>query len=314
MRERIGKVMLEDRSTDAGLALREPNETESRLLALFSLETEERALRELTERPTWPLLRHLSPLRQSLLSWVSLPAGSRVLELGAECGAVTGAFLGRGLQVLSTDVSPIRCRINALRHREAEGLTVLAAPPEEVLAEQRGKADLVVWTEAPYLPRRDEAENAALKPEDFSGLLSAVRQALSPKGALYLAMENPLGLKYFAGRPEVESGRLFESIEGAKPGACGYTRQQLIRAAEENGFSWTFYYPYPDHFFPERIYSDDWLPREGEMNRNWQNFDADRVLVFDEEKAFNTVIRAGLFPEMCNAFLLRLSLKGGAEA
>ena len=39
MRERIGKVMLEDRSTDAGLALREPNETESRLLALFSLET-----------------------------------------------------------------------------------------------------------------------------------------------------------------------------------------------------------------------------------------------------------------------------------
>ena len=312
MRERIGKVILEDRATDAGRALRGPDETEKRLTALFSMEPEDAVFRELTERPTWPLLQQLSPLRESLMSWIRLPQGARVLELGAECGAVTGAFLGKGLEVLSTDISPIRCRINALRHREEEGLTVLAAMPEEALTEANRQADLIFWASAPVLPSQDCGENVPLNREGFGRLLRAVRSALKDSGVFYLAMENPLGLKYFSGRPEALTGKLFAGIESEDVQVP--SRRELIQMAEENGYDWSFYYPYPDHWFPEKIYSDDWLPREGELSRNWQNFDADRVIVFNEEKAFNTVIRAGLFPELSNAFLLRLSLKGGGDA
>ena len=312
MKERIGKVILEDWATDSGRALREPDETEKRLTALFSMETEDTVSRELTERPTWPLLQQLSPLRESLMSWICLPRGAHVLELGAECGAVTGAFLGKGLEVLSTDISPIRCRINALRHREAEGLTVLAAAPEEALAKMKHQADLIFWPSAPVLPSRDRGENAPMDGEGFGRLLGLVRNSLKDNGVFYLAMENPLGLKYFSGRPEAMTGKLFAGIEGEDVKIL--SRRELIQIAEEYGYDWSFFYPYPDHWFPEKIFTDDWLPREGELSRNWQNFDADRVIVFNEEKAFNTVIRAGLFPELSNAFLLRLSLKGGGDA
>lgn len=309
MRERIGNVRLENR-LEGSAAGREPDAAEKRLLEIVTLYPEAEYAARLAEQPSWPLLKQFSPLRENLMNWIPIPPGRRVLELGAECGPVTGAFLGKGLQVTSVDASPVRCRINALRHREAEGLLVLAADPEEALAAFPEPFDLVAWPCAPELARAGEADDGA---DGFVRRLGLIRQVLKPGGALFLAMENPLGLKYFAGRPEEATGRLFESVEGFPSGAGKRTlsRRELIRAAEESGFEWEFYYPYPDHWLPEKIFTEACLPREGELNRNWQCFDADRVIAFNEGKAFDAVLRAGLFPEMSNAFLLCLRRKEG---
>lgn len=307
MKERIGQVWLEDRVSEKTAYPPEMNETEKRLMEIISSCPEAEYPRRLAENPTWPLMQQLSPLRESLMNWIPLEEGQRVLEIGAECGPVTGAFLNRGLEVVSADPSPIRCRINATRHREAEGLTVIAAETEEALSASEGAFDLVAWPNAPG-PAGDAAS--------FLCLLRQIRRVLKPEGALFLATENPLGLKYFSGRPEESTGRLFESIEGfpSGTGIRTYSRRELIGMAEKAGYAWDFYYPYPDHWLPEKIFTEERLPREGELNRNWQCFDADRVIVFDEGKAFDSVIRAGLFPELANAFLLCLRPEGGAAS
>ena len=77
--------------------------------------------------------------------------------------------------------------------------------------------------------------------------------------------------------------------------------QLIIQAGFEKSF---FYYPYPDYKFPEVIYSDNYLPKLGELNNNIVNYDQERTVLFDETKAFNSVIKAGLFPEFCNSFLI----------
>ena len=65
-----------------------------------------------------------------------------------------------------------------------------------------------------------------------------------------------------------------------------------------------FFYPYPDYKLPSVIYSDDYLPKVGELNNNKNNFDADRIITFDESKVFDTVIREGEFSNYSNSFLL----------
>ena len=65
-----------------------------------------------------------------------------------------------------------------------------------------------------------------------------------------------------------------------------------------------FYYPYPDYKLPMAIYSDKFLPSLGDLRNNMRNFDGDRVILFDEGKAFDNIIENGLFPEFSNSFLV----------
>jgi len=55
-----------------------------------------------------------------------------------------------------------------------------------------------------------------------------------------------------------------------------------------------------------KIFSDSYLPQRGELNRNWQCFDADRVQMFDEARVFDTLLDEGLFGEFANSFLVRM--------
>ena len=134
------------------------------------------------------------------------------------------------------------------------------------------------------------------------------QKVLKPNGKLLLSIENKLGLKYFAGCREDHTGRFFESIEGYphKDGPYTFSRKELKKLAAEVGFECRFYYPYPDYKFPVQIFSDEYLPQKGDLVRNWQNFDADRIALFDESKAFDTIIEAGLFNEFSNSFFIEM--------
>ena len=54
------------------------------------------------------------------------------------------------------------------------------------------------------------------------------------------------------------------------------------------------------------IYSDEYLPKTDELTMNTRNFDRDRYVMFDEEKAFGTVIKEGLFSEFSNSFMVTI--------
>lgn len=68
--------------------------------------------------------------------------------------------------------------------------------------------------------------------------------------------------------------------------------------------NYEFYYPYPDYKFPLVIYSDYYLPKIGDLKYNMRNFDRERMILFDETKAFDTIINDGLFPLYTNSYLM----------
>lgn len=132
---------------------------------------------------------------------------------------------------------------------------------------------------------------------------------LKETGKLILAAENAYGLKYLAGTKEIGAGTYFASIE-AREHSLGHTKEELEDALAKAGFAWRqFYYPFPDYFFAMSIYSDDYLPRQGELTDQIGNFDAERLVLFDEAKAADALIARGKFVDFSNSYLIAAGKK-----
>ena len=54
------------------------------------------------------------------------------------------------------------------------------------------------------------------------------------------------------------------------------------------------------------IYSDDYLPKPGEITENFPNFDRERILAFSEGRVLDSLIQDGLLPQFANSFLVIL--------
>ena len=138
-------------------------------------------------------------------------------------------------------------------------------------------------------------------------MLRRIAGHLAPGGKLVIAIENRLGLKYWAGCTEDHVGKYFEGLENYPDtkGVRTFSRKELqdLVAAAGN-FKTTFYYPYPDYKFPMTIYSDKRLPQKGELKDNFCNFDRYRIQLFNESRVYDSLVDAGLFPEFSNSFLL----------
>ena len=140
--------------------------------------------------------------------------------------------------------------------------------------------------------------------EDF---LLSLKQHLKQDGKIIIAIENKFGLKYWAGCVEDHRQIIYEGLEGYwnTEDARTFTKKGLEEIVDRCGcVIEKFYYPYPDYKFPVSIYSDDYLPQIGELNNNYNNFDADRLLTFDESKVFDTIIAENEFPTYSNSFLI----------
>lgn len=135
---------------------------------------------------------------------------------------------------------------------------------------------------------------------------------LSKRGILALAAENAYGLKYLAGAKEIGSGAYFGGVESVE-NSVGTTREELAAVLKKAGFAWQkFYYPFPDHQFAMSVYSDEYLPKQGELIDQIGNFDAERMILFDETKAADALIARDQFRNFSNAFFVAAG-KSGAQ-
>lgn len=124
---------------------------------------------------------------------------------------------------------------------------------------------------------------------------------------MYIAIENRLGLKYFAGCCEDHLGRVFAGIEGYSNRDCArtFTKSQLEKLIINNGFKSTyFYYPYPDYKLPEIIFSDDYLPSEDADIPIDSNYALERLKCFDERKFYKTMAGQEELKVLANSFLI----------
>ena len=301
MGEKIGKVFL-DTTYYPGKDLYSDGAIEDEMLSIARDYAPEEFNRVIAERESWPILYHFSHIRENILSWVPFKGDEKVLEVGAGCGAVTGALCRNAGEVTSIDLSMKRSRINAYRHRNQENLKILVGNFQEIEKNLTEKYDYIT------LIGVFEYGEAYIQSEDpYVDFLKIISRHLKPDGKIILAIENRLGLKYWAGCTEDHFGTLFEGLEGypRTNGVKTFTRKefrQILKQAGDLKASW--YYPFPDYKFPMIVYSEKYLPKKGELNRTEYNFDRFRLQLFQESAVYDSLLANDMYPDFANSFLL----------
>ncbi len=269
--------------------------------------------RIVAERKSWPVMYHFSRIRGHILSFCRRLEGKRVLEIGAGCGALTGVLSEMAESVTCVELSKKRSLINAYRNRNATNIEIRVGNFEDVEKKLDGAYDVIT------LIGVFEYGVAYIHSADpYVDFLKKIRTHLKEDGVILIAIENRLGMKYFAGCTEDHTGGFFDGIEGYAD--TGYVRTfakpEIEALFARAGLSdAAFYYPYPDYKFPMSVYSDGYLPRRGDLRNNIVNFDRKRLILFDESAAYDTLPDARLFPLFSNSFFIELKADGaGKEA
>ncbi|MBR1854824.1 MAG: class I SAM-dependent methyltransferase [Lachnospiraceae bacterium] len=299
--EKIGKVTL-DYSKYPGEDFYCDGEVEDRLLEIAKTQAPEEYPAVIEEAGSWPILYHLSALRENIVEWIPMGPGAKVLEVGSGCGAITGVLSRKAGSVTCVELSKKRSEINAYRHKESDNITIRVGNFKDIEPELPEDYDYIFLIGV--LEYADSYIGGKTPHEEFIRIL---RKHLASKGRLVIAIENQYGLKYFAGCREDHTGEFFEGIEGypAPKGVRTFGRDglaQVLQRAGEQAFH--FYYPYPDYKFMHSLYSDAYLPKAGELSDNLRNFDRDRLVLFDEKHVFDGMIREGVYPFFANSFLV----------
>ncbi len=298
--EKIGGVTL-DLTYYPGEDLYCDGEVEDRLLEIVKGSDASQFDGIIREKKDWPTLYHLSGVRENIVSWIPFDGTEKVLEIGAGPGAITGALARACASVTCVDLSRKRSLINAYRHKDFENINILVGNFEDIEPHLDTDYDYIF-----LIGVFEYAESYLHSDLPFEDELCKILAHRKEGGRIVIAIENRLGLKYFAGCAEDHSGKYFDGIESYgsdAPPAKTFSVNALKGLFERCGQTeYSFYYPYPDYKFMTALYSDRRLPQEGELNDNIRNFDRDRLLLFDERKAYEGIIRDGLYPVFANSF------------
>lgn len=299
MTEQIGKVTL-NLSHYGGEDLYSDGKVEDELLEIVKNCAETEYQRVIEERASWPVLYHLSPLRENIVEWIPMKADAKVLEIGSGCGAITGALSRKAGEVVCVDLSKKRSMINAHRHSECENVTIHVGNFRDIEPDLPADFDYIF-----LIGVFEYGQSYMGKDRPFEEFLSIVLKHLKKGGRAVIAIENKYGLKYFAGCKEDHLGTWFSGIENYADGGGvrTFSRKGLEKIFAACGVKkYHFYYPYPDYKFMTTLYSDAYLPGRGELSNNMRYFDRDRLLLFDERYAFDGIVEDGLFSVFSNSY------------
>jgi glycosyltransferase involved in cell wall biosynthesis/SAM-dependent methyltransferase len=237
-----------------------------------------------------------------------------VLEIGAGCGAIT-RFLGeQGANVLALEGSPRRAAIARSRTRDLHNVTVLSEKFDLFKTDQTFDVITLIGV-LEYANMFTPDDEPALT------MLKRVRRLLKPEGRLIIAIENQLGLKYFAGAPEDHINVAMYGIEGRyrKDQPQTFGKKVLEEMLAEAGFPVSeFMAPFPDYKLPVSVVTE-----AGFKEKNfdaaafaWQSARRDPQLPaysnFSLELVWQEVCKNGLGLDMANSFLISASSRDDA--
>ena len=296
---KIGNVRLNFKHY-SGVDLYSDGSIENDLLQIVKKYKKEDYPRIIEEKASWPILYHLSDQRANIVEWIPMSPKAKVLEVGSGCGAITGMLSKKAGEVIACDLSRRRSEINATRNRECDNVTIHVGNFRDIEPDLPMDFDFIfligvfeygqgyIGTDSPY--------------EKF---LLMLKKHLKRGGRIVIAIENRLGLKYFAGCAEDHLGSFFSGIEGYSSDSVAktFTRNGLINIFKKCGMNdYHFYYPYPDYKLMTLLHSDYYLPKYGELQDNVRNFDRDRLVLFNEKHAYEDLVKDGLYPVFANSF------------
>ena len=292
-------------------------EKESRLLQIINSAQDLSSLSlELhKDQRSWVERYHLSMHRGAIIRCLTLSPNSRVLEIGAGCGAITRSLGEKFMWVDAIEGSLSRARICASRCRDLPNVRVFTSDINEIEVEPN--YDLVVLVGV-----LEWSKGFIGDTNPFQKCLQIASKALKEDGTILIAIENQLGLKYFLGSGEDHCGTPLEGLHGYPTfhSAETFSKLRLSSMLLEAGFNAVrFLYPFPDYKAARVVLTDDAVSLNSESVGYWASrypFEdylySQRHLVGNQVLISCEVAKAGLLNELSNSFLVLASRQWSA--
>jgi 2-polyprenyl-3-methyl-5-hydroxy-6-metoxy-1,4-benzoquinol methylase len=248
----------------------------------------------------WPTRYHFSPRRANLLRPFRFGLGTRVLDVGAGSGALARHVAETGASVVALEGNPARAEAAARRCEGLDNVDVVCGRVTEF--DDEAGFDVVICVGV--------LEHTAPEHEQT---LAHLRRLTGPDGALILAIENQLGLRYLLGHHEDHLLQPWIGVEGY-PGTDHvrtFSRHRLRSMIESAGFAAQHWlYPFPDYKLPIAVLADTAYELMGrhfvDQLVRWPDatYASPRSRLCDERLAHNVFLDAGLGPAVANSFLV----------
>lgn len=251
----------------------------------------------------YAVIYHLSPVRENIVNWYPFKKDGNCLEIGAGCGAITGALCRKNGNVVSVDISKRRSEINYERHKDYENLEIIAGNIHEI--EFRNKFDYIILNGV----FEYAISFTHTKGNPYIELLKTIKKLLKKRGHVLIAIENRLGLKYFNGAPEDHTDEYFLGINNYanNNNVRTFSKSEIGNIIEKSGFRrYKFYYPYPDYKFPFEIFTDTTI-NEYKYGRPYYNINSRVFSLFDEYKTAASLSEEKITDRFANSFLIEIS-------
>ena len=261
---------------------------------------------EIEKGDPWPVVYHLSKLRHNILNWYPFKTGSSILEIGAGCGALTGLLAEKAGKLVSVELTKTRASIAYERNKDRENVEIIVGDINRMVFDE--KFDYIICNgvlEYAGLMIHGSNENPGLI------FLALMKKWLKQDGIILLAIENRLGLKYFAGSKEDHLGKPYAGINGygEKPAIRTYSRGELEALCEEAGLTnRKVFFPFPDYKFPMEIFTDQSVNQRLPMVDDIP-LDTEQFHVFDERKVYVDLMEHQAMQIMSNSFLIEASVE-----
>ena len=252
----------------------------------------------------WPSRYHLSRERAHAYRSLAIPADATVLEIGCGCGSITRLLGEKAARVLALEGSARRASITRDRTRDLENVTVLCASFEEVAFQS--DFDIVICNGV--------LEYAALfvrHARPHQRMIELLARLVRPGGSLIVAIENKMGLRYFASGREEHTNVRFDGLEGYAAFPSGprtFGALELRHLLAEKFTSVETLLPLPDYKLPIALIRAELLDRANcaELFANTAKHDYDTVErpLMHERLVWRELANNGLLRDFANSLFL----------
>ncbi len=256
----------------------------------------------------WPSLYYLDKRRGNLIRpFKDNFKNKKILEVGAGCGSVTRVLGEIGAEVLALEGSKRRAQICKSRCRDLHNVDVICENINNFQCDIT--FDYIVMVGVfeyanLFITNTNNAQNT---------MLEKCKKMLNKNGQIIIAIENKLGIKYFAGAKEDHLSAHSLGIEGRYNNRTvrTFSKLELTNILKMAGFEYcSFFAPFPDYKTPNTIISEQGFANELfdtnslVINSFRKDYQLPRTLNFSPELCWDSIEKEQIQMNFANSFLI----------
>lgn len=254
---------------------------------------------------------YLNEDRCNVLKWFPFLPKSRILEIGAGYGELTG-FLAQKAEVLVAYEYKNE-RLEIIKKRCKDQSNIIFQCDDELFQNEENSFDYIVIHGIFEFARKFyKSNNANVE------FLKVAKSFLNENGKIVLLTDNRLALKYFAGKAEEQTDQFFFGLDGFPEDERNrsFSKQELKNVIMQAGLcDHYWFYPYPSLEETGEIITNQALEflYYGSLNRIGTFDNGKRFEFFNEKRMYRTLQKEGIADKFATCFLVVLGKKEQQE-